>query len=385
MNKPKVALVHDYLVQYGGAEKTLEAICELFPDASIYTSIYKPENFTGIIKSREIVTSKSLDSLFRTIPILSKYFTFLTPLVFEGFDLSKYDLIISDSSSYAKGVLTKPHQLHIGYIHTPPRFLYGYSVENTKRTAWYYRPVVTVVDHFLRVWDFGAGQRPDYLVANSQEIQKRIKKFYNRGSTVIYPPVELSNQEPSKTDNSNESYYLVAGRLVAYKNFGSVIKAFNDLPDLKLYVIGTGGEEEYLKEIAKSNVKFLGRVSDEEKHRLMSECLGLINAVEDEDFGIVPIEVLSHGRPVLAHRSAGHLETIIEGKNGSFFDSLDVAHLTEKTSKFDESIKKGKFDPQKIKDSSTRFSKDNFKKNFHEFVMGKYKNHLSKFDSTHKP
>ena len=147
MRKPKVALIHDYLVQFGGAEKTLEAIAELFPKAPIYTSIYKPKNFSGVIKSRKIITPRGMVSTLRAVPILSKYFTFLTPLVFEAFDLDEYDIIISDSSSYAKGVLTQPDQLHISYIHTPPRFLYKYSVESTKRDAWYYRWVVIFIDH----------------------------------------------------------------------------------------------------------------------------------------------------------------------------------------------------------------------------------------------
>lgn len=372
MRKPKVALVHDYLVQFGGAEKTLEALAELYPEAPIYTSIYKPENFSGIIKNREVITPKGLGGLFKKIPILSKYLTFLSPLAFESFDLSEFDIVISDSSSYAKGVLTKPDQLHISYIHTPPRFLYGYSVENTKRDAWYYKWVVVFVDHFLKIWDYHAAQRPDFLVANSKEIQGRIKKFYNRESKVIYPPVELA----SDYNNSGalKNYYLIAGRLVPYKNFDAVIKAFGKLPEFKLKVIGTGPEEKKLKKLAAGNVEFVGRVSDKEKHKLMSECLGLINAVEDEDFGIVPIEVLSHGNPVLAHRSAGHLETVVEGKTGMYFDELSIEHLVEKIKEFDQKIKSESYDKNEIADSTSRFSKENFKINFSEFIIEKWQN-----------
>jgi len=376
-----VALIHDYLVQYGGAEKTLEAIIELFPDAPIYTSVYKPENFSRALNSKEIITPKAFGSVFRNLPALSKYLTFLNPLVFESFDLSGYDIIISDSSSYAKGVLTKPDQLHISYIHTPPRFLYKYSVENTKRNRWYFYPFVLIIDHFLRMWDFSAAQRPDYLVANSKEIQGRIKKFYKRNSTVINPPVELiTSSEKSGDAVSGKKFYLAAGRLVAYKNFDLVIKAFNKLPDLTLYVIGTGSEESKLKTLASDNIIFLGRVSDEEKHKMMGDCLGLVNAVEDEDFGIVPVEVLSHGRPVLVHKSAGHLETVIDGKTGMFFDNLSVERLVEKVRKFDKKIKDGGFNPREIKASTTRFfSKDNFKHNFYEFVMHKWKKHVQQF------
>ena len=375
MRKPKVALVHDYLLQYGGAEKTLEAIAELFPEAPIYTSVYQPKNFSGVLAdSKKVIVPKGLGSTFRALPILSKYFTFLNPLVFESFDLGDYDIVISDSSSYAKGVLTKPDQLHISYIHTPPRFLYGYSVESTKRNAWYYRWVVVFIDHFLRVWDFNAAQRPNYLVANSKEIQGRIKKFYKRDSTVIYPPVELAsgNQSESKGD-----FYLVAGRLVAYKNFDFVIKAFGELPNLRLRVIGTGPEKAKLKKMAGDNVEFLGRVSDEEKHKLMSECKGLINSVEDEDFGIVPIEVLSHGNPVLAHKSAGHLETVIDGKTGMYFDEVNVGCLVEKIKEFDDKINAKGYDSNTIRESTKQFSKDNFKQTFNEYVMGKWQKHIS--------
>lgn len=372
MEKPKVALVHDYLVQFGGAEKTLEALCELYPEAPIYTSIYKPGNFSGLISNHEVITPRGLGSIFKRIPILSKYLTFLSPLVFESFDLSEYDIIISDSSSYAKGVLTEPGQLHISYIHTPPRFLYGYSVENTKRDAWYYKWVVVFVDHFLRIWDFNAAQRPNYLVANSKEIQGRIKKFYGRDSTIIYPPVELGG---GILEKESGDFYLIAGRLVPYKNFDVVIEAFNNLPDLRLRVIGTGSEEKKLKELAGPNVEFMGRVNDNEKHKLMSQCLGLINAVEDEDFGIVPIEVLSHGNPVLAHRSAGHLETIKDGETGMHFDEVSSDCLVEAIKKFDAKIKSNEFDPKTIKDSTFKFSKDNFKKNFSTFVKEKWQTH----------
>jgi len=371
-----VALIHDYLVQYGGAEKTLEAISELFPKAPIYTSVYKPENFSDAINSKEVITPKTFGSIFKSIPALSKYFTFLNPLVFESFDLSEYDIIISDSSSYAKGVLTKPDQLHISYIHTPPRFLYKYSVENTKRNRWYFYPFVLVIDHFLRMWDFSAAQRPNYLVANSKEIQGRIKKFYKRDSVVINPPVELtSGSEKSGDAVSGKKFYLVAGRLVAYKNFDLVIKAFNKLPNLTLHVIGSGSEESKLKALASDNVVFLGRVSDKEKHKIMGEYLGLINAVKDEDFGIVPLEVLSHGCPALVHASAGHLETVIDGKTGMYFENLGVDSLVDKIKKFDKKIKEGGFDTQEMKASTTRFSKENFKNKFSEFVMEKWKIH----------
>ncbi len=370
MKSPKVALVHDYLLQHGGAEKTLEALIELFPDAPIYTSVYDPKNFSKEFSKKTIITSAALNKLFGAIPIFSKYFTFLNPLIFEGYNLSNYDIVISDSSSYAKGVLTKPEQLYICYIHTPPRFLYGYSVENTKRNAWYYKPVVAVVDYFLRIWDYSAAQRPNYLVANSEEIKKRIKKFYRRDSEVIYPPVDIGPHQDEQS--GNENYFMTVGRLVAYKNFDSVIKAFNKLPEQKLVIVGTGPEEKYLKKIANSNVKFVGKSTDEEKHVLMSKCKGLINAVKDEDFGIVPIEAMSHGKPVLVHRSAGHLETVAENVTGMFFDCLDTDHLSQKLLEFNNAITNNKFNTEIIKNSVSKYSEKEFKNKMYNFVMSKW-------------
>lgn len=371
MKKPKVALVHDYLVQYGGAEKTLEAISEIFPDAPIYTSIYNPRNFSQKINSKTIITPKTSGQIFKWLPILSKYFTFLIPLIFENFDLSGYDIVISDSSSYAKGVITKPDQLHISYIHTPPRFLYKYSVENTKRNAWFYKPIVLVVDHYLRMWDFISSQRADFIACNSNEIKKRIMKFYNRKATVIYPPVEICKENIDRDGHEN-NFYLIAGRLAAYKNFDLVIKAFNELDDFKLFVIGTGSEEKYLKSIANNNITFLGRVSDEEKNKYMSNCLGLINSVDNEDFGIVPVEVMAHGKPVLAHGSAGHLETVIDNVTGMYFYEISVENIKNKIVEFDQNIKNGKYEPKIIRENAQRFSKDTFKKTFKEFVFEKW-------------
>ena len=280
MEKPKVAIIHDYLIQHGGAEKTVEAIAELFPDAPIYTSIYRPEKVGGIFPTRKVVTiSKKINVSFGLFPILSKYFTFLTPLMFENLDLREFDIILSSSSSYAKGVLTNPKQLHISYIHTPPRFLYGFSVESTKRNAWYYKPVVMVVDQFLRIWDFIAAQRADFLVANSTTVKNRIYKFYRRGATVINPPVEMETRKTER-NSLEQPYYYSISRLSAYKNLDLIIQAFNIL-GLDLKIAGTGAEEKKLKSAAKSNIKFLGRISDAEKNNLIENSLGGIFPVED--------------------------------------------------------------------------------------------------------
>lgn len=376
MKQPKVAIVHDFLINTGGGEKTVQILCEIFPDAPIYTFIHKPEKMGNWFKNKEIITpNKNTNKIFTIFPLLAKYFTFLMPVAAENFDLSKYDIVISSSSSYSKGVITNPSQLHIGYIHTPPRFLYGYSVESTKRNAWYYKPVVIVVDHFLRIWDYLAAQRPDILTTNSENVKNRIKKFYGRDATVIYPPVEFDfESKKTSKDNLKQPYYLVVSRLAAYKNIDLVIKAFNVL-GMKLKIVGTGSEEKKLKRMAKDNIEFLGRIPDKEKHEIMENALGLIFPVEDEDFGIVPIESLAHGVPVLAHKSGGPAETIKEGVDGIFFDKLDLEHFMEKMKEFDAKIHKNEFDKEKMRQHAQKFSKDRFKDEMFKFVMEEWKRH----------
>lgn len=367
MKQPRVALIHDYLTQFGGAEETLKAITELYPDAPIYTGIYKTQNTPEFLKKKTIISAKGF--FFETF---SKYFTWLMPFVFEGFDLRNYDLIISDGTAWPKGVLTTPDQLHIAYIHTPPRFLYGYSVESTKRNAWYFKPAVTIIDHYLRIWDFNAAQRPNFLLANSKEVQRRIQKFYKRDAKVINPPVEINIP---KSDVTEGQYYLAIGRLVAYKNFDLLIKAFNKT-GLNLTIVGTGPEEKKLKRASGKNIKFAGRVSDNEKHKLLRNALGVINIVSNEDFGIVPIEAFAHGKPVLAHKSGGHLETVKENVNGMFIEDLSVKSLVTKIKEFDTTIREEKFDSKKIKEGAKEYSKERFKKEFKDFVDKKWEEFL---------
>jgi len=361
-----VAFIHDYLVQYGGAEKTLEIMSDIFPEAEIFTGIYKPDLLSKKLNSKKIISPGT--SLLSKWP---KYFTFLMPLYFENFDLRNYDLIISSGNAWAKGVLTKPTQLHISYIHTPPRFLYKYSVESTNRNNWYYKPFVSFIDTSLRVWDYISAQRPDYLLTNSRETSKRIQKFYRREATVIYPPVDVETKPAVESDNLKAPYYLAAGRLAAYKNFDLIIQAFN-LLGLPLEVIGTGKEESKLKKMAKDNIKFLGQASDEVKFRKMNECMGLIFPVEEEDFGIVPIEAMSQGKPVLAHRSGGVLETLRDGIDGMFFDKVTLEEFVSKMKEFDENIKKSVYNSNSIRDHVQKYSVNRFKKEFEAFVSNKW-------------
>ncbi|MFA6982004.1 MAG: glycosyltransferase [Patescibacteria group bacterium] len=369
MKKPRVVLIHDYLVQYGGAEKTLEAIAEIFPDAPIYTGIYNPKSIPETITRRKIITGKN-----PFLKLFPKYLTFLMPLLFESFDLRDYDIVVSDGTAWPKGVLTTPDQLHISYIHTPPRFLYKYSVESRKRNKWYHKPAVALIDHFLRIWDFSSAQRPDFLLTNSKETQRRIWKFYKRESVVIYPPVDVDRAQPEKEPHLEKPYYLALGRLAAYKNFDILISAFN-LLNIPLKIVGTGPEEKRLKKLAGQNIQFLGHVSEEQKSKIIEGCKGVLFPVVDEDFGIVPIEALSHGKPVLAHRSGGPIETIRENIDGMFFEEVSTESLVSTIKIFDDKIDSKAFDGQQSKIYVQRFGKERFKKEFADFVHWKWEEH----------
>ncbi len=369
MNTPRVAIVHDYLLASGGAERVVGEIAEAFPDAPIYTGMYNPSVVPAKLKGR--VAAHKLSGLLKISP---KYLTFLMPGVFESMDLNAYDVIISSSSSYAKGVLTKPTQLHISYVHTPPRFLYKYSVETTKRNAWYYKPFVAVIDTYLRIWDYAAAQRPDYIVANSKNVQRRIKKFYRRESTVIYPPVDKPRSTNASKDNLASPYYLAVGRLSAYKNFDLLINAFN-LAQLNLVIIGNGREANRLKKLAGNTITVMGNVDDDKKHEVWEGCLGFIFPVVEEDFGIVVVESLTHGKPVLAHRSGGPLEIIRDGISGMFFDDISLAGFILRLKDFDRAVRNKKFDEGVIKKEAARFIDRDFKKEFRDFVLEKWSQH----------
>lgn len=363
---PKIAIAHEFLTQFGGAEKTLEAIAEIFPDAPIYTAKLNRNILPAAFKDRQIICPKT-----GFINKASKYlFTFMMAPVFENLDFSEYDIIISDGTTWNKGIITKPEQMHITYIHTPPRFLYKYSTESTKRNRWYLKLFFSYLDNILRLWDFTAAQRPDYIVTNSNETRKRVFKFYRRDATVIYPPVDIDTPTED-TNNLEKPYYVALGRLVRYKNFEPLIEAFN-LLDIPLVVIGTGNYEKHLRKLAKSNVIFKGRLNDLDKHIVLNKALGLINLVEDEDFGIVPIEAMSHGLPVLAHKSGGHLETIQENFNGMFVEDLQLDKLVHKIKNFDKTVRENLYDRNAIRESVQKFSKKRFQDEFRKFVMEKW-------------
>jgi len=356
----RVALVHDFLTQYGGAEKVLEVFHEIWPQAPIFTLFYDPKMMGGYFKDCNIKVSP-----IQNLPFGAKKYRWYLPLMpsaIERFNLSEFDLVISDCSAYSKGVLTKPGTLHISYLHTPTRYLWSDAYEYVdslkgaeKMISKFLAPILTR----LRIWDQIAAQRPDYLIANSGFIAQRIKHYYKRDSTVIYPPVEISKFNIS---NKIEDYYLIVSRFRPYKRVDLAIEAFNKLR-MPLKIIGTG-EDKLLKKMAGPNIEFLGFVSDKEKAKYLSHCKAFIHP-QEEDFGITPIEAMASGRPVIAYKKGGAMETVVDGLTGKFFKNQTAEDLMEAVLK----LNLNKIKPEKIREHAEKFSKKQFKKDIKNFVQ----------------
>ncbi len=372
-DKLKVALVHDYLREYGGAERVLEVLHELFPDAPIYTAYYNPEALGE--NGKRFRNWDIRPSWFQRFPFANRLlsaFRIFGPMMFESFDLSEYDLVISSSSAthLAKSVITKPETLHISYIHTPPRFLYGYVTSFNYKKKWWTRIGGEIINHFMRIYDFEVSQRPDILIANSKNVQERIRKFYRRESVVIYPPVEISSKYKVVSSKGKKEYFLSVGRLVRGKGMEVIVEACAML-SLPLKVVGTGPELDNLKRLTTNyqlpTASFLGQVSDEELPKLYANAKATILASEDEDFGIVPVESMACGTPVIAPKAGGFLETVIDGKTGVLYGGpgmVSVESLIEVLKMFNPED----FKAEDCRKQAEKFSKERFKKEILELV-----------------
>lgn len=375
----KVALVHDYLREYGGAERVLETLHEIFPNAPVYTAFL---NLKGLgphadrIKDWDIRTSW-LQKVPGANRLLSPFRIF-APMIFESFDLSEYDLVISSTAIYyAKAVITKPETFHLAYIHTPPRYLYGLATSFNYKKHWWTRVGAEIVNHFLRIYDFQTSQRPDLLVANSQNVATRIQKFYRKSAVVVYPPVEVESLEKeSQTIKHRGDYYLSLSRLWKGKGVDLAIKACSKL-ELPLKVVGSGPEAQNLKAEAGRSVEFLGHIKDEERVKLYSEAKALIVAAEEEDFGITVVEAMACGTPVIALKTGGYLETILPGKTGEFFNEATPESLMEVLKDFDQKYKQSlnsrrlEYKAEDCRKQAEKFSKEEFKKKILQLVETK--------------
>ncbi len=380
----KVAIVHDYLKEYGGAERVVEAILEIWPDAPVYTTVFLPE-YAG--PHRERVEKWNIKTSFlQKFPLKEKLismFRFIASLVFWTLDLRKFDVIIVSSA----GTYTSPNFIKrskkstlITYYHTPPRYLYGYPVANDWRRNIFRRTLLVLGQipmFFLRILDKYAAQIPDYVVANSKEVAGRIKRIYGRKATVIYPPVEIPREKGS---SGRGNYYLIGGRVSRHKGFDIAVKAFTKLR-LPLKVFGgtfaSYGLEQFKKEAGK-NIEFLGEVPESLKWKLMRGAKAFIFPSEAEDFGIIPVEAMAVGTPVIALGQGGVLETIIDGKTGVLFRERTSESLIGAVRKFNDlnhrSITAGNCIRQ-----AKKFSKERFKEEMLQFVSAHSKKKTDRY------
>lgn len=360
----KTAIVHDWLVIYAGAEKPLEQILHLFPDAELYSII----DFLNEDEREFILNKRANTSFIQNLPFAkTKYRNYLPlmPLAVEQLDLSGYDLIISSSYAVAKGVLTNSNQLHICYCHSPLRYVWDLYHQYLKESGFnkgFKDKIARLILHYVRIWDSTTANRVDHFIAISKYIAKRIKKIYGRDSTVIYPPVYVDEFE---LYTEKEDFYLTVSRMVPYKKIDLIAEAFSRMPDRKLVILGDGPDMGKIKSKAGKNVEVLGYVPSKVLKDYMQRAKAFVFAAE-EDFGITPVEAQACGTPVIAYGRGGVLESIIENKTGIFFKEQTVDCLTEAIKNFEE--KEDTFDYNEIRKNAERFSKERFKKEFKEFV-----------------
>ncbi|OQA89882.1 MAG: D-inositol 3-phosphate glycosyltransferase [Elusimicrobia bacterium ADurb.Bin231] len=363
----KVAIIHDWLTGMRGGEKCLEAFCELFPGADIFTLVYKHGSLSKTIENLKIKTSFLQN--FPDVENKYRYYLPFMPAAIKSFDLSGYDLIISSSHCVAKGVSVPKNSMHICYCHTPMRYvwdMYGQYFDNAKITT---KTAMKILRPYLQKWDIKTSKNVNYFISNSEFVSERIKKYYNREAIVINPPVDTEFFMPSTLNfqPSTLNYYLVVSAFAPYKKVDLAVKAFNVL-GWKLKIIGSGQDEKKLKGIALKNIEFLGWLDNEKLRDYYRHCKALVFPGE-EDFGIVPVEAQACGAPVIAYGKGGVKETVIHGKTGIFFDEQSVASLISALRVFETK----KFDKNEIRKNAERFSKDRFKADIKNFIEKKVK------------
>lgn len=358
----RVALVHDWLVTMGGAERVLEEIAQLFPDAPIYTGIVDRERLSPVLQQRTIIPS-----FVQSFPRATRWYNRYLPLLMyamEQFDLSSYDVVISSSSAVAKGVVTRAHTVHVSYIHSPMRYAWDlYHEYRSREATGLTKHLMGPVFHYMRLWDRLSSDRVDVMVANSSLVRRRIQKHYRRDAEVIFPPVAVDRFKVSTTPGS---YYLVWSRLVAYKRFDLAIQAANALK-IPLVVAGDGPERARLERLAGPTVRFVGRVHDDEIERLIDGAKALLFPGE-EDFGIVPVEMQAAGRPVIAFSQGGVLDTVIPHETGYFFDEQRVESLVEAI----QAAERVDWDPLVIRQNAERFRSEIFRERFRGAVLAAF-------------
>lgn len=355
----RVALVHDLLTQYGGGEKVLKALSEMYPDAPIFTLVYDEKKMGDIFPKERINTS-----FLQNLPMSADKYRWYLPLMphaTESYDLRDFDLVISSSSAFAKGVISPPQAKHLCYCHTPTRYLWLDSQDyiNDLRYNKLVKKAIALLLTRLRLWDVMSVSRVDKFLANSANVKAKIKKYYKRESDVIFPPVEVEKFFFSKKKGD---YFLAGGRLVPYKRFDLIVEAFNKL-GVPVKIFGEGPELEILRKKAEKNVEILGFVSEEEKVELYSKAKAFVHP-QEEDFGIISVEAMASGLPVIAYRSGGVKESLIEGLSGEFFYEQTWESIADKIVNFNAD----KYSSELIKREAEKFSTEEFKRRIREVV-----------------
>jgi glycosyltransferase involved in cell wall biosynthesis len=371
----RVAVVHDWLVTFGGAERVLKEILRLYPNADLF-SLYDfiPDDGRDFIMNKRVTTS-----FLQKMPLARrKYRSYLPlmPMAIEQFDLSPYDLIISNSYAVAKGVITGPDQLHVAYVQSPIRYawdlmhqyLHEADLQNGPK-SW----LVRMILHYIRMWDVRSANGVDLFLGNSRFICRRINKVYRRQAEVMYPPVDI-DAFPLHTEK--EDFYLTASRMVPYKKIGLIVEAFARMPDKKLIVIGDGPEFKKIKAKATPNIKILGHKSTPELRYYMQRARAFVFAAE-EDFGIIPVEAQACGTPVIAYGKGGALETVVNYKTGLFFDRQTPEAIIQTIAEFENGMR---FEPGLCRQNAMRFSSRRFRREFKAYIDRAIEEHQAKIN-----
>lgn len=363
MKNLKVALVHDWLTGQRGGEKVLDVLCELFPEAPIFTLFHFPGSQTRSIEEKDIHTS-----FLQSMPFLhKKYRSYLPlfPMAAELFDLQEFDMVVSSSHCVAKGAISRPDALHVCYIHSPVRYAWNqyFAYFAPQKLGFFSRKFIPFSIHKLRLWDVSSSFRVDHFIANSKTTAKRVQKYYRRHADVIHPPVDSHFFQP---EGRQEDYFLIVSALVPYKKIELAIQTFNQ-NGLPLKIVGRGPEYKRLKKMSKPNIHFLGSLDEDSLLKVYQQAKALIMPGE-EDFGINALEAQACGIPVVSYARGGALETVLSGETGVFFPELSVNSLLEALDRL-ESIK---FNKERIRAHAQNFSRDKFKERMNAFLHEKW-------------
>ncbi|MEI2472097.1 glycosyltransferase family 4 protein [Peribacillus frigoritolerans] len=376
----KIAIIHDWLVTYAGAEKVLESIIDIYPDADLFSLVdfIKPEE-RGFLKDKAVKTS-----FIQKLPMSKKHYRNYLPLMpraIEYMDVSEYDVIISSSHAVAKGVITGPNQLHISYVHSPIRYAWDLQHQYLKEAGLkgFKGALVKNILFNIRNWDYRTANGVDYFLSNSNFISRRIRKVYRRESVTIYPPVDVS---AFSLKTEKEDFYLTASRMVPYKKIDLIVESFSQMPDKRLYVIGDGPDFEKIKAKASKNVHLLGYQSFEVLKDYMQRAKAFVFAAE-EDFGITPVEAQACGTPIIAFGKGGALETVVSYKKsknptGLYFYEQKSKAIVQAVQEFEDNL--SLFSPQACRENAVKFAPERFKEELRQFVEQKVTEHFKKND-----